>query len=178
MTMTLIMMKLTSTLNMKTQKVNPNVHANANFQFIELTLLVNQGIVPLAPLPCDSTYPSLGLAKDSLNFWARERGYGVSIARSKARKGGSRDICKAYLICYRDNNKSLLNRPVRRSGSRKMGCPFRATVTEREGVWMVEVQHAEHNHETSYLGITRQLILSTEGSIYIQAERRKCPFHM
>ena len=109
----------------------------------------------MAPLPCDSTYPSLGLAKDSLNFWVRERGYGVSIARSKARKGGSKDTCKAYLICdrggqYRDNNKSLLNRRVRRSGSRKMSCPFRATVIEWEGVWMVEVQHAEHNHKASY----------------------------
>jgi hypothetical protein len=32
---------------------------------------------------------------------ARERGYGLSIIRSKTRKGGTKQIYKAYLICDR-----------------------------------------------------------------------------
>jgi len=77
------------------------------------------------------------------------------VVRSKARKGGMKEIYKVYLICdlggrYRDNNnKSLFDRCVRESGTRKIDCPFRATITEREGVWMAEVQNTEHNHEAS-----------------------------
>ncbi|KAD5961823.1 hypothetical protein E3N88_13296 [Mikania micrantha] len=91
------------------------------------------------------------MSHDELVSWVKSRavdnGYIVVTARSK-KKG---DVVKnVWLVCDRGGeHKTVATR--RRSGSKKIGCPFKlvGVYNEKRLVWQLEVRNDEHNHEAA-----------------------------
>ncbi|KAD3338024.1 hypothetical protein E3N88_33545 [Mikania micrantha] len=81
------------------------------------------------------------------NRRAVDNGYIVVTARSK-KKGDV--VKKVWLVCDRGGeHKAVATR--RRSGSKKIGCPFKlvGVYNEKRLVWQLEVRNDEHNHEAA-----------------------------
>ncbi|KAD2139051.1 hypothetical protein E3N88_30247 [Mikania micrantha] len=88
---------------------------------------------------------------DELVAWMKSRAvnnsYIVVTARSK-KKGDV--VKKVWLVCNRSGeHKTVATR--RRSGSKKIGCPFKmvGVYNEKRLVWQLEVRNDEHNHEAA-----------------------------
>ncbi|KAD5802320.1 hypothetical protein E3N88_13680 [Mikania micrantha] len=91
------------------------------------------------------------MSHDELVAWVKSRavdnGYIVVTARSK-KKGDV--VKKVWLVCDRGGeHKTVATR--RRSGSKKIGCPFKLVgiYNEKHLVWQLKIRNDEHNHEAA-----------------------------
>ena len=101
----------------------------------------------LAPPPFND-YDSRDDLLVSTRAWAATQGYAIVIARS--------DKGRVTLKCdrggqYRNRRELTEENRQRRTGSRLVECPFRATgnCDKRNQRWYLQVMEAEHNHEPS-----------------------------
>ncbi|KAD4889091.1 hypothetical protein E3N88_21164 [Mikania micrantha] len=91
------------------------------------------------------------MSHDELVAWVKSRavdnGYIVVTARSK-KKGDV--VKKVWLVCDRGGEHKAVA-TCRRSGSKKIGCPFKlvGVYNEKRLVWQLEVRNDEHNHEAA-----------------------------
>jgi len=103
-----------------------------------------RSLAPMPPSEFDSREGLLAGCKD----WAAGQGFAVVIARSR--------FNRLWLKCDRggtyENRRNLTpdQRKRKRGDSRLLGCPFKMLATcKKDGVWKVETDVAEHNHEPS-----------------------------
>ena len=109
--------------------------------------------MPLLP-PSEGTFLSLDAVLQHVNTHAQAEGYALVKQRTKKKKG---ETNKVYLSCdrsskYRIRNLNPFAKP-RLTGTRSTECPFSATATLKDGIWLLTIRSDIHNHEPSYAPI-------------------------
>src|SRR2546423_5234211 len=89
------------------------------------------------------TFASLEAALSYCQTWARDHGYAVRKCRTKTR-GKERVLYKVYIECECAGKKRGTEVPtqyrVRKDqASKACQCPFRGSITERDGFWSIAI---------------------------------------
>ena len=103
--------------------------------------------------PTEKTFDSFETCLQHVQQHARTQGYAVTIKRSKyIYVNNQKQLQTAYLHCckggtYRNRGSESKNK--RKSTSRLVDCPFKASIRRRNTgtVYLLQVEVADHNHD-------------------------------
>jgi hypothetical protein len=104
-------------------------------------------------LPPEGIYSSKNALFEAINEWAKHRGYGFVIGRSKRAPGTMRE--KVYFSCDRCYNPNRSGSRIQDSSSRGTGCEFSVLGSETVDKTSWELKHrpdhkySVHNHAPS-----------------------------
>lgn len=101
------------------------------------------------------TFPS---SEDTLSFcqsWARDCGYAIRNRRTKSRRK-EKTVYKIYFECECAGKKQGSKIPeqyrIRKDqASKACGCPFKGSVTEKDGSWSIQISHPDHANHLPFL---------------------------
>ncbi|KAL1991217.1 hypothetical protein VTN49DRAFT_5721 [Thermomyces lanuginosus] len=120
----------------------------------------SNGIQWLAPPP-PANFQTLEEAQTYVRDWAKSRRYAVVTAQVKRDKNEQKKA--VYMICdrgrkRRSSRNEATPRKRLKTGSRKIGCPFRiALLLERSSKrWKVKISCPDHNHPATLDSVRRQ----------------------
>ncbi|KAD3067751.1 hypothetical protein E3N88_35631 [Mikania micrantha] len=112
---------------------------------------VKEGEVDVVYQNMDRNTNEIFISVEELMAWVKSRaldnGYVVVTGRSKKKKGTD-EVNKIWLLCDR-GGKHNSTAILRRTGSKKIGCPFKLIGTydiDSYG-WKLQVRNDKHNHE-------------------------------
>jgi len=111
---------------------------------------LDSSVIP--PLDIADTYESKSDAIGALENFGRCNGFAVVIGTSKSKVCRSGTYERLRMVCDRSKTPEVSkNEFVRRSSSKRCGCPFEVIVSKKceDTSWHVKVINDEHNHEAS-----------------------------
>jgi hypothetical protein len=113
-----------------------------------------------APPTCNSdgslrTFPSLEEAFSFCQTWARDQGYAIRKYRNKSR-GKDKVVYKVYIQCECAGKKQGSNIPdkyrIRKDqASKACDCPFKGSITEKNGLWSIQITCPDHDNHLPLL---------------------------
>ena len=98
------------------------------------------------PPPTPQSFKTRQDVKDYCMLYSKAHGYAITTEASRPNK--------LYLICDRGGvYPNRLNHPetsrVRRTATKKIGCPFRCEATQEDGSWELKLIDIRHTHALS-----------------------------
>ncbi|KAL1977432.1 hypothetical protein VTN31DRAFT_291 [Thermomyces dupontii] len=132
------------------------------------------GIQWLAPPP-PANFQTLEEAQNYVRNWAKSRRYAVVTAQVKRDKNEQKKA--VYMICdrgrkRRSSRNEATPRKRLKTGSRKIGCPFRiALLLEKSSErWKVKISCPDHNHPATLDSVRRQIRIEALDKVEDQIE--------